>query len=238
MQKDVVGFHDESNSIITKLLRGSKKLQIVAIVGMPGLGKTTLAEKVYNDPSILLHFPARAFTTVSQAVDKKRVFTDILKQVSPEKYIQLSSESTADEVTEQVRPYLIVLDDLWEAEACKCLQQSFPDDFLGSRIMFTSHHHDVAPRDILFEGKPHKLRRLNEDESQDLLQRKLYGGNITPTGLGDLRRQLAEICNGFFFLGPRFPSSSTKTQPPCASSTLQHLTNSTQSLVSITLEAT
>lgn len=48
----VVGFHDEAETIIERLTRGSTKLDIVAIVGMPGLGKTTLAKKIYDERSI------------------------------------------------------------------------------------------------------------------------------------------------------------------------------------------
>ncbi|CAI9095767.1 OLC1v1031773C1 [Oldenlandia corymbosa var. corymbosa] len=201
MTKDVVGFHDEAKSIANRVLRGLKKLQVVTIVGMPGLGKTTLAEKVYNDPSMLHRFSARAFTTVSQAVDKKRVLIDILKQVAPERYSHVSSESTAADVADQVRrslkgrPYLVVLDDLWEAEAWECLQESFPDDSLGSRIIVTSRCHDVAPLDML-DGKPFELGQLTEEESLDLLQRNLHGGDFRPNELGDLAIQFAEICNG------------------------------------------
>ncbi|CAI9102468.1 OLC1v1000747C1 [Oldenlandia corymbosa var. corymbosa] len=195
MTKEVVGFHDEANSIINRLKRGSKKLRIVPIVGMPGLGKTTLAEKVYNDPSVLCHFSVRAFTTVSQTVDKKRVLLDLLRQVAPDKYSKITSEANADDVAEQLRrslkgrPYLIVLDDVWEGKAWESLQQSFPDDSVGSRIILTSRRHDVA-------DAPHELRQLNKEESMDLLKRHLFSGNGWPIELHDLGMKIAEICNG------------------------------------------
>ena len=67
----VVGFEDVAASIINRLLRGSHKLQVVSIVGMPGLGKTTLARKVYNDSSVNSYFYTRTWCTVSQVYHKK-----------------------------------------------------------------------------------------------------------------------------------------------------------------------
>lgn len=52
----MVGFDDEARRITDHLLGGSRQLDIVSIVGMPGLGKTALAKKVYDDPSITFHF--------------------------------------------------------------------------------------------------------------------------------------------------------------------------------------
>ncbi|CDP15578.1 unnamed protein product [Coffea canephora] len=54
--QEVVGYKDEAEQLICQLTRGSKQLDIVSIVGMPGQGKTTLANEVYRDALITCHF--------------------------------------------------------------------------------------------------------------------------------------------------------------------------------------
>ncbi|KAL3534505.1 hypothetical protein ACH5RR_002966 [Cinchona calisaya] len=56
----LVGFKGAEAEIIELLTGGSRQLKIVSIVGMPGLGKTTLANSVYKHPSINLHFHVHA----------------------------------------------------------------------------------------------------------------------------------------------------------------------------------
>ncbi|CAI9115200.1 OLC1v1016039C1 [Oldenlandia corymbosa var. corymbosa] len=165
MSKEVVGFHNEADSIINRL-KGPKKLQIVAIVGMPGIGKTTLAEKIYNSSSVSSKkiTPVETDMTVYDVADKLR---RNLKR----------------------RPYLIFLDDVWGAEVLESLLESFPDDFVGSRIMITSRYHDVAQ-------EPLELGQLNKHESLELLGKQLFGGNGWPTELGDLGMKIADICDG------------------------------------------
>lgn len=62
----IVGFEEEFTRIKDQLTGGSKRLQVVSIVGMAGLGKTTLARKVYNDPLVLYHFSSCAWIFVSK----------------------------------------------------------------------------------------------------------------------------------------------------------------------------
>ncbi|CAI9108004.1 OLC1v1007509C1 [Oldenlandia corymbosa var. corymbosa] len=199
--KDIVGFHDETQKILRRLTRGSKELRIVAIVGMPGLGKTTLAERVYNDPSVSYHFSARAWITVSQTMDRTKVLLNLLAQVAPDRNSEITSKMTADDVAQELwrslkkRPYLIVLDDIWDDEAWESFQNTFPNDFVGSRIMLTSRRHNIARRGLPDE-EPHELRPLNQEESLDLLQRELFCGNGWPSGLVGLDLKIAEICNG------------------------------------------
>ena len=74
----VVGFEFEAAAIINRLTRGSDQVQIVSIVGMPGLGKTTLARKVYNDPSVKSYFHECAWCTISRVYDMKNLLLQIL----------------------------------------------------------------------------------------------------------------------------------------------------------------
>ncbi|XP_027171387.1 putative late blight resistance protein homolog R1B-14 [Coffea eugenioides] len=198
----VVGLEDEATSIINRLTRGSSQLQIIPIVGMPGLGKTTLAKKVYNDSSVMSHFYARAWCTVSQTYYKKNLLLQILTSIHTklhDKFVEMSEEDLAAEVRRGLlrTKYLIVLDDIWDTEAWNALEASFPDNRNGSRVIMTSRNRDLAaPRGELDEG-PHFLRPLTPDESWDLLSKRLFPGkDLPPPELCELRMQIVEMCQG------------------------------------------
>ncbi|CAI9113460.1 OLC1v1014066C2 [Oldenlandia corymbosa var. corymbosa] len=174
----VVGFSDDAKLIMDRLKRGPKQLKVIAIVGMPGLGKTTLASKVYNDDSISLHFQVHAWCPVSQALDKKNVLFQLLKQVDPNSSCsELSEQDLVEKLWRSLKGkrYLLYLDDIWDNEAWNSLAPAFPDDKCGSRILLTSRNQGIAPSHML-DQEPHFLKSLNEKESWELLQRKLFPG--------------------------------------------------------------
>ncbi|KAL0378175.1 UNVERIFIED_CONTAM: putative late blight resistance proteinR1B-19 [Sesamum radiatum] len=57
----IVGFQRETIEILEQIAGGTDQLQILSIFGMPGLGKTTLAKKLYNDPVVVYQFDRRAW---------------------------------------------------------------------------------------------------------------------------------------------------------------------------------
>ena len=59
-------------------------LKLASIVGMDGMGKTTLASLVYGDEEIGNKFQSRAFVSVTLAPNMKEVLTKILNQVGAE----------------------------------------------------------------------------------------------------------------------------------------------------------
>ncbi|XP_027062469.1 putative late blight resistance protein homolog R1A-3 [Coffea arabica] len=193
----VVGFEDEANLIINRLTRGSRQVQIIPIVGMPGLGKTTIAHKIYHDPMVMSHFHLRAWCSISQVYHKKNLFLEILTCILPNIFFNKTEEELAEEIYKCLKRnrYLIVLDDIWDIEAWNELQASFPNDANGSRVIMTSRLHDVAPQDKL-DKEPHCLRQLTHDESWDLLKEKLFPGKDLPPKLCELRTQIVEMCQG------------------------------------------
>ncbi|MFS8025112.1 putative P-loop containing nucleoside triphosphate hydrolase [Helianthus anomalus] len=57
----VVGMDGDAELIRDKLVEDQKKLNVVSIVGMGGIGKTTLATKVFNDGYVKHHFYVRVW---------------------------------------------------------------------------------------------------------------------------------------------------------------------------------
>ncbi|PHT81983.1 hypothetical protein T459_14998 [Capsicum annuum] len=75
------GFEEETEWIIRKLTSGPMEIDVISIVGMPRLGKTTLAYKVYNDKSVVDHFDVRAWCAVNQESNEKKLLQKILNQI-------------------------------------------------------------------------------------------------------------------------------------------------------------
>ncbi|KAM3345142.1 hypothetical protein P3S68_024851 [Capsicum galapagoense] len=71
--KIFVSFEEETQWIIRKLTSGPTEIDIISIVGMPGIRKTTLAYRVYNDMSVVGHFDIRAWCTVDQEHNEKKL---------------------------------------------------------------------------------------------------------------------------------------------------------------------
>ncbi|KAF2318928.1 hypothetical protein GH714_011836 [Hevea brasiliensis] len=64
------------------LMTEEERMRVVSIVGMGGLGKTTLAKKVYNDAHVKQHFDCYSWVFVSQQFSIKDVLVGILINVA------------------------------------------------------------------------------------------------------------------------------------------------------------
>ncbi|XP_027155072.1 putative late blight resistance protein homolog R1B-16 [Coffea eugenioides] len=197
----LVGLDDEVESIIDRLTRGSSQLDVVAIVGMPGLGKTTLANNVYGDTSIKFHFQILAWCTVSQVYSKHNLLLQILSVIdsnSSDQCHEMNEDDLAQTLYQRLKRkrYVIVLDDVWDIEGWNLLKHSFPDDCNGSRILLTSRFQNLSLQ-IKPDSQPHHLRPLTDKESFELLQKKLFAKeDYCPPALREVVQHVAKDCKG------------------------------------------
>ncbi|XP_027119967.1 putative late blight resistance protein homolog R1B-12 isoform X2 [Coffea arabica] len=195
----VVDLSNRENEILNQLTRGSSKLDIVFIVGMPGLGKTTLARKVYSSLKVMRHFHLRAWCSVSPEYEKRRLLLEILTGIHglTEEIRQMRDEDLQDKLRKLLlkNKYLIVMDDVWGIGAWNDLKNSFPDDANGSRILFTSRLHRVAS-EIKQESPPLSLSLFSHEESWQLLEKKVFKEECCPSELQGVGKEIAYHCQG------------------------------------------
>ncbi|KAL2515615.1 Disease resistance RPP13-like protein 4 [Forsythia ovata] len=72
-KSSMVGLNDDIREIKDRLTGGSSNLEILSVVGMGGIGKTTLTRKVYDDELSVYYFDIRAWVTVSQEYNEREL---------------------------------------------------------------------------------------------------------------------------------------------------------------------
>ncbi|XP_033512808.1 putative late blight resistance protein homolog R1A-3 isoform X1 [Nicotiana tomentosiformis] len=196
----IVGFEKETKEIISKLTKGPTEIDVISIVGMPGLGKTTLAYKVYNEKFVVDHFDVRAWCTVDQERNEKKLLQKIYNQVIGLKE-RFNEDGIDDDVADKLRKqlcgkrYLVVLDDLWDIATWDELTRPFPEFQKGSRIILTSRIQEIAVKDKR-HSDPLYLRFLTQGESWELLERKVFGEKSCPKELLGVGEEIAQKCEG------------------------------------------
>ncbi|KAM7497601.1 hypothetical protein LguiA_022015 [Lonicera macranthoides] len=194
----MMGYGDDVRKLVDRLTGLQKRLEVIPIVGMPGLGKTTLARQVYNHPSVVYHFHIRAWTRVSQVYQMRDLLLGILISIVEltDEIYKMSDQKLLELLKKRLlgHRYLIVMDDMWDTRVWDDLQRSFPDNNNGSKIIFTSRLAEVASH--LQRNNVHYLRFLTRNESWKLLCQKVFHRRHCPQYLMEIGMQISEKCKG------------------------------------------
>ncbi|XP_015897321.3 disease resistance protein RPM1-like [Ziziphus jujuba] len=202
----LVGIETPKEELIKRVLGFESELQAIAVVGMGGLGKTTLVSKVYHDDELRKEFQHHVWITVSQSFKLDEILRDIIQQLFDETKQPLphGADSTDSSKLKRIivdfllgKRYLIVLDDVWHMDGWDALKYAFPESNCGSRLMLTTRSSEVASTCTNESGGMiYDLKPLSFEESWTLFCRKTFLEKPCPTRLQKICQNILKRCEG------------------------------------------
>ncbi|XP_050284591.1 putative disease resistance protein RGA4 [Quercus robur] len=199
LKDEVIGREHDKEEIMKRLFDDSVKenISIIPIVGIGGLGKTTLAQLVYNDEDVQTKFKIKLWVCISDIFDVQRIVKEIVEQLTEEKQ-EGSLEILQNKLREELngKNYLIILDDLWNEDNNKwlLLRNLLMGGAIGSRIVVTTCSSKVA--EITGTTSPHELKGLAPEKAWSLFVKMAFKEGKEPENLVALGKQIVEKCIG------------------------------------------
>ncbi|EOX96600.1 Cc-nbs-lrr resistance protein, putative isoform 1 [Theobroma cacao] len=203
----VYGRESDKDAIVDMLMdsgeMGRGEVGVVSIVGMAGVGKTTLAQLVYHDERIETSFELRAWACVTEEFDILRVTKTVLHAVDSDIGNSQDLNLLQVRLKEKLigRKFLIILDDLWNENygdwdvLCKPFAAGAP----GSKILVTTRHKRVAAvTAVTANNEAYHLKELSDDACLSLFTwHALRAGNFDGhPNLKVVGEQIVRKCKG------------------------------------------
>ena len=181
--EEVVGLEGPIQTLKKGLTEGREERTVISIVGMAGLGKTTLSKQVFD--RVHKHFECHALITVSRPYTVERLLRDLTKELCEERNEQppqdvetMNQMSLIKEVRKRLcnKRYVVLFDDVWNEKFWDDIELALIDNKNGSRILITTRDERVVEfckKALSFEV--HKLQPLSKEKSLELLCRRAFG---------------------------------------------------------------
>ncbi|KAG7980353.1 hypothetical protein I3843_05G178800 [Carya illinoinensis] len=178
---------------------GDTQVSVIPILGMGGIGKTTLAQLIYNDKKVESLFDLRAWACVSEDFDAVRVTKTILRSLIPGRRDDNDLNLLQIELKKALngKKFLVILDDLWNESYhdWTILFTPFEAGAPGSVVIITTRNREVANTTRTTEA--YQLGLLSNDDSVSIFTHALGAKDFSShPHLKDFGEEIVRKCEG------------------------------------------
>ncbi|XP_066334995.1 putative disease resistance protein RGA1 [Miscanthus floridulus] len=182
----------------------SNKIIIFSIVGIGGIGKTTLAQKIFNSEVIKHEFTKKIWLSVNQDFNNTEMLRRVIIEAGGNHHAcGISKVALEQTLIEALKGHktLLIMDDVWDYNIWEgVLRTPFVNAMLaqGSRVLVTTRH-DIVARQMKAEEPYHRIDKLGLEDAWLLLKKQVVTDvNDEPQVeiLKDIGMRLVEKCDG------------------------------------------
>jgi hypothetical protein len=178
----VYGRNEDKDKIVDFLVDDAyalEDLSVYPIVGLGGLGKTTLAQLIFNHERVVNHFELRIWVCVSEDFSLKRMTKAIIESASGHACEDLDLEPLQRKLLDflQRKRFLLVLDDVWDddQENWQRLKAVLACGGKGASVLVTTRLPKVAA--TVGTISSHDLSILSDNDCWELFKQRAFGPN-------------------------------------------------------------
>ncbi|KAM0925992.1 hypothetical protein ACQ4PT_003852 [Festuca glaucescens] len=203
--ESLVGIDEPRDELIEWLAVGEgnsvSKVKVVSVVGLGGLGKTTLARQIYG--KIGEQFDCRAFVSVSQKPDMRKILRSILTAVTGIEHYPGIEGYDEEQLINKLRwflndkRYFVVIDDIWSTLAWPTIRCALLENKLSNRILITTRITSVARSCCSPDySNVYEMKPLSDVYAGKLFEKRIFGEDQCPSQLKDVSSDILRKCGG------------------------------------------
>ncbi|XP_058208302.1 putative disease resistance protein RGA4 [Rhododendron vialii] len=206
-ESEIVGRGDDVTKVVEMLQSSESNDQnytpVTAVVGMGGLGKTSLAQLVFNNPEVVKSFSDhRMWICVSDDFRVEMILNQMELSLGGTKLDESNTQGMVQKLKEKLggKRYLLVLDDVWNEipEKWETLLSALIgiSGDKGSRILVTTRNYKVV--NALQNSSVYPLSKLSPDDSWTMFCKRAFaaGGPRKTSYLEEVGKKIVERCGG------------------------------------------
>ncbi|KAL8532071.1 hypothetical protein ACS0TY_008617 [Phlomoides rotata] len=200
-ESEIYGRGEDKEVIMEKILFGGRSeddLCVHSIQGMGGLGKTTLAQMVYNDERTQRRFDLRIWVCVSDDFSVGGIVRAILESIEGGGCSISALDPLQRRLQEKLRGrrYLLVLDDIWNENhrLWDELKQVLRCGLKGSVLIVTTRIEKVAS--MMSPTAIHHINYLSEDDSWSLFKKRAFSNEEGDENFITIGKAIVKKCGG------------------------------------------